>query len=112
MATLEAPMMEACIEQLKHILEPNLDAFILKIELEILTLIIHPETSKIRAILPLNIKDYEVEICNFLMWCNQSSGKLNLSFQLRQIESDGFVQVSNHQYQEVPLKLHQIRAIV
>lgn len=105
MAILEAPTMAACIEQLKKIVEPNLDAFILKIELEILTLIIHPETLKIRAILPLDIKGCDAEICNFLICCH-SNGKLNLSFQVRQAMADGFVQVSNHQYQEVPLKLH------
>lgn len=92
---------------------PNLDAFILKFELGFLTLLFHPETTKL---VPVFLRDSEEEnqevvISDFTLKCKDRPGKVDLSFKMT-TRSNGIVKTSFHEFENIPIKMYQIKAIV
>jgi len=92
---------------------PNLDAFILKFELGFLTLIFHPESTKV---VPVFVRDSEEEnqeiiISDFTLKCKDQPGRVDLSFKMTQ-KSDDFIKTICHNFEDIPMKLYQIKAIV
>jgi hypothetical protein len=99
------------LEQLKGSF-PNLDAYVLRFDLEFLTLLLHPDSYKLIILnltkhLPSNVTVDKVEF-DF----SEAPARANLTVQLKTRNDDGTVEFLPMNFLKIPLKMYQIKAIV
>jgi hypothetical protein len=91
-------------------IHPDLNSFVLKLDLDELTIIYHPENSKLVCVFNNSEFDGWYEVINFCFENADNISLLNLSLSICFFDEKNAIKTADIHFERIPYKLYRIRA--